>query len=191
MSLSSPRGLGFCPKCLCLTGGHQSLHLVGPPGTSPGARKGLLLLSPSPFPRCSKPPPPHHINIRGDERLPQPICFFVQICSQFGNMIYKYCFCSQGLTLIYVRPDGWMQRGRRFRLEVWGRGLGWPWLPQLKPATAPEGSSGAQGQCLGIPSCGVKEWQGPKLSKHMAPWPKTATLGNKHSSPVLCSCLEI
>lgn len=73
------------------------------------AMKGLLLQRPSPFPHCAKPPLPRRINILGDKRLPQPICFFVQICSQFGNLIYKYCFCSQGLTLIYVSPDGWMQ----------------------------------------------------------------------------------
>lgn len=72
------------------------------------ATGGPLLQSPSPFPPCAKPPPLHCINILGDKWLPQPICFFVQICSQFGNMIYKYCLCSQGLTLMYVRPDGWM-----------------------------------------------------------------------------------
>lgn len=33
----------------------------------------------------------------------------------------------------------------------------------------------------------MKEWQGPKLSEHMSPWPKTATLGNK--SPLLSSVL--
>lgn len=108
---------------------------------------GLLHQPPSPFPRPAKPPPPHRINILGDKQPPQPICFFVHICSQFGNVIYKYCFCSQGLTLMYVSPDGWIQcwaqmLGADPAWEGGARARGDQRLPQVKAAAAREGSSG-------------------------------------------------
>lgn len=151
------------------------------------ATGGPLLQSPSPFPPCAKPPPLHCINILGDKWLPQPICFFVQICSQFGNMIYKYCLCSQGLTLMYVRPDGWMPCWPQIlpRRVAWGSGVvsGFPSWSQPLPRRAAEG---VQGWCPGIPLYGVEEWQGPELSEHMALWPTTAARRNE---PLLSSPL--
>ena len=121
-------------------------------------------------------PPPHHANISGGKRLAQPICFFTQICSQFGNVIYKYRFCSQGSTLTCVRPDGSVQHWARVPPRRWQEGPVWP---AESPADTHHCLGGqlrggqVQGWCPGIPSYRVKEWQGPKLSKHMAVWPKT------------------
>lgn len=91
---------------------------------------------------CQPPPtPPHCINILGGKRLPQPICFFVQMCSQFGNVIYKYCLCSQGLTLMDVWPDGWMLFPGASPTSKGGAGLGWSVASQRTAAQWGQGGT--------------------------------------------------
>lgn len=76
--------------------------------------------------------------------------------------------------------------GRRFQLEVWGRGLGWPGASPAGTSHFPwKAAQGFGDDAHGAPLYGVKERQGPKLSKRMSPRPKTAALGNKYPSSPL------
>lgn len=156
------------------------------------ATGGPLLQSPSPFPPCAKPPPLHCINILGDKWLPQPICFFVQICSQFGNMIYKYCLCSQGLTLMYVRPDGWMPCWPQILPRRVGWGLVWSSASPAEASRCPEGQLRAfRDDAQGFP---CMEWRSDRDQSSQNIWlcgqPQQPGETNL-SSPPLCSCSGI